>query len=254
MVAARLEKAGATIDRYARPFSHLTEVADAYFQLLMPLLLGSYEPHELEVMSARSPNAKFVKLICAGRQQTSASMAQAKEVQARAISSWRAFFERFDALICPVAPHAAFPHNLSLPSVERELVVEGRHYPYWDHVIWSGALANFAYLPATARPITFRTTDGNPDRRPISGRPNTDPRGAVDGRSIRRLRTTSAICGKQTWQSNSRISLTKLSTDSQLILRLSFVTRRCNPGTPHALLILRKNASVISWHPPFALL
>ena len=72
MVAARLEKAGATIDRYARPFSHLTEVADAYFQLLMPLLLGSYEPHELEVMSARSPNAKFVKLICAVRQQTSA--------------------------------------------------------------------------------------------------------------------------------------------------------------------------------------
>ena len=161
MVAARLEKAGATIDRYARPFSHLTEVADAYFQLLMPILLGSYEPHELEVMSARSPNAKFVKLICAGRQQTSASMAQAKEVQARAISSWRAFFERFDALICPVAPQAAFPHNLSLPSVERELVVEGRHYPYWDHVIWSGALANFAYLPATARPITF-TSAGLP--------------------------------------------------------------------------------------------
>ena len=161
MVAARLEKAGATIDRYARPFSHLTEVADAYFQLLMPLLLGPYEPHELEVMSARSPNAKFVKLICAGRQQTSASMAQAKEVQARAISSWRAFFERFDALICPVAPQAAFPHNLSLPSVERELVVEGRHYPYWDHVIWSGALANFAYLPATARPITF-TSAGLP--------------------------------------------------------------------------------------------
>ena len=86
---------------------------------------------------------------------------QAKEVQARAISSWRAFFERFDALICPVAPQAAFPHNLSLPSVERELVVEGRHYPYWDHVIWSGALANFAYLPATARPITF-TSAGLP--------------------------------------------------------------------------------------------
>lgn len=38
MVAARLEKAGATIDRYARPFSHLTEVADAYFQLLMVLI------------------------------------------------------------------------------------------------------------------------------------------------------------------------------------------------------------------------
>jgi hypothetical protein len=41
------------------------------------------------------------------------------------------------------------------------LVVEGRHYPYWDHVIWSGALANFAYLPATARPITF-TSAGLP--------------------------------------------------------------------------------------------
>ena len=104
------------------------------------------------------------------------------------------FLEQFDALICPVAPQAAFPHNLSLPSVERELVVEGRHYPYWDHVIWSGALANFAYLPATARPITFTSAGlpiGNPDRRPVSGGPNTDPRSRADGRSIRRLRTTS---------------------------------------------------------------
>ena len=50
--------------------------------------------------------------------------------------------------------HAAFQHNLSLPSVERELVVQERRYPYWDHVVWCGALANFAYLPATARPIT----------------------------------------------------------------------------------------------------
>jgi len=44
--------------------------------------------------------------------------------------------------------------HLSLPSVERELVVQERRYPYWDHVVWCGALANFAYLPATARPIT----------------------------------------------------------------------------------------------------
>jgi amidase len=153
-VAARLEKAGAAVDRHARPFSHLTEVADAYFQLLMPLLLGIYTPNELEAMLERSPNAKFVKLIHAGARQTSASMAKSKEVQAKAISSWRSFFERFDALICPVAPHAAFQHNLSLPSVERELVVQERRYPYWDHVVWCGALANFAYLPATARPIT----------------------------------------------------------------------------------------------------
>jgi amidase len=34
------------------------------------------------------------------------------------------------------------------------LVVQERRYPYWDHVVWCGALANFAYLPATARPIT----------------------------------------------------------------------------------------------------
>ncbi|HEY2534420.1 MAG TPA: hypothetical protein VGJ20_41985 [Xanthobacteraceae bacterium] len=34
------------------------------------------------------------------------------------------------------------------------MVVEERRYPYWDHVVWCGALANFAYLPATGRPIT----------------------------------------------------------------------------------------------------
>jgi hypothetical protein len=88
-----------------------------------------------------------------------------------------ASIELYPALICPVAPHSAFQHNLSLPSVERELVVQERRCPYWDHVVWCGALANFAYLPATRQTNRLhlrRTTDGNPivgpyleDRTPI---------------------------------------------------------------------------------------
>jgi hypothetical protein len=196
MVAARLEKAGATIDRYARPFSHLTEVADAYFQLLMPLLLGSYEPHELEVMSARSPNAKFVKLICAGRQQTYASMAQAKEVQARAISSWRAFFEAIRRLDLSGSTTGRFPTQSFTPI--RRARIGGRGPPL--------PLLGSCYLERCARQLRISSGDGkanhlhfrriahgNPDRRPVSGGPNTDPRSRADGRSIRRLRTTSAI-------------------------------------------------------------
>ena len=195
-VAARLEKAGAAVDRHARPFSHLTEVADAYFQLLMPILLGSYTPNELEAMLERSPNAKFVKLIHAGARQTSASMAKSKEVQAKAISSWRSFFERFDALICPVAPHAAFQHKLSLPSLERELVVQEAPLPLLGSCCLVRGIGKFCLSSGDRQANHLhlrRTTDGNPDRRPISGRSNTDPRGPVDGRSIRRLRTTSTI-------------------------------------------------------------
>jgi hypothetical protein len=36
-----------------------------------------------------------------------------------------ASIELYPALICPVAPHAAFQHN---PSVERELVVQERRH------------------------------------------------------------------------------------------------------------------------------
>jgi amidase len=69
-------------------------------------------------------------------------------VQAR----WRAFFERYDVLLCPVGPVCAFAHDQSEDLIARTIVVNGQRRWYWEQLAWI-SLATLAYLPATSAPI-----------------------------------------------------------------------------------------------------
>src|SRR5579883_1923749 len=74
--------------------------------------------------------------------------------------AWRAFFENWDVLLCPVAPTPAFPHDHSEDRDARQLLVDGEKRPYWDQLFWSG-IAGLCYLPATVAPAG-RTAAGLP--------------------------------------------------------------------------------------------
>jgi amidase len=70
---------------------------------------------------------------------------------------WAAFFEDFDALLMPVAPVPAFPHD-HRPFYERRVTVNGRDVSYVDALYaWPG-LAGLAYLPATVMPAGLTST------------------------------------------------------------------------------------------------
>jgi amidase len=73
---------------------------------------------------------------------------------------WRAFFERYDVLLCPVGPVCAFAHDHSEDLIARTVVVNGQRRWYWEQLAWI-SLATLAYLPATAAPIG-RTSGGLP--------------------------------------------------------------------------------------------
>ena len=73
---------------------------------------------------------------------------------------WRAFFERYDVLLCPVGPICAFAHDHSEDLIARTIVVNGQRRWYWEQLAWI-SLATLAYLPATAAPIG-RTPGGLP--------------------------------------------------------------------------------------------
>ena len=75
-------------------------------------------------------------------------------------AQWRAFFRDFDALICPISPTAAFPHDREPDQEARKLVVNGEPQPYLDMLFWPG-IATLPGLPATAAPIG-RTPEGLP--------------------------------------------------------------------------------------------
>ena len=67
-------------------------------------------------------------------------------------AQWAALFGAFDAVICPVMPTPAFPHDRSGRPDDRRIAIDGVEVPYVDQLIWPG-VATAPGLPATAIPV-----------------------------------------------------------------------------------------------------
>ncbi|HZS81537.1 MAG TPA: amidase [Stellaceae bacterium] len=164
-VIAALARAGARIDDKARP-----EIDAAQAHALFIRLLWS-------VMAARSPIEEYERMraeVAALAPEDESRAAQHKRAsvlshrdwlaahheRTRLRHAWRAFFENWDVLLCPVAPTPAFPHDHSEDRDARQLLVDGEKRPYWDQLFWSG-IAGLCYLPATVAPAG-RTAAGLP--------------------------------------------------------------------------------------------
>ena len=159
----RLELAGAVVDRTARPAFDLAEAIASYIMLIAPLFGATFSDADIAAFSDRAESlppqaAKYLKSIAAGRSRSLSEFMGAKEVQARNQAAWADFFLSQDFLICPVAPTAAFVHQVEPMSFARTVDYDGQTHPYWDQFLWCGALANFAHLPGTARPLALTAT------------------------------------------------------------------------------------------------
>jgi amidase len=73
---------------------------------------------------------------------------------------WREWFERYDALICPVMATPAFPHNQDGNFDSRTVEIDGTTRPYRDLVSWTGLIGVLG-LPSAVPPIG-RTSAGLP--------------------------------------------------------------------------------------------
>ena len=153
-VGSALQRTGARVDFKARPFTDTDGVADAYLQLVLPFLAGNSTAQEIAASVGRVGDvaARHARLVDPAASTLAAYFA-AKEVQARSKLAWARFFEFHDVVICPVMPSAIRRHAHEGETWERTVVVEGKEIAYWEQSLWCGALATFAHLPATARPI-----------------------------------------------------------------------------------------------------
>ena len=84
----------------------------------------------------------------------------AETARAQLQAQWRVLFESFDAVICPVMPTPAFPHDHAPEQETRRIDVDGNEFAYSDQMAWHG-VANLTGLPATAIPVGF-SPDGLP--------------------------------------------------------------------------------------------
>ncbi|MCQ4190979.1 amidase family protein [Methylocystis suflitae] len=84
----------------------------------------------------------------------------ANEKRAKMSEAMREFFSRFDVLIAPVAPVAAFPHDHGPLPLRRLTCSDGRVISYLEMINWI-AIATVLGLPATVVPAGF-TKSGLP--------------------------------------------------------------------------------------------
>ncbi|MFQ6144293.1 amidase [Streptomyces seoulensis] len=164
-VADALAAGGARVERHSPLLPDLTEAGLLYMELLTSGAVGRMpaEAYEgLRTMAAaleaddRSPGAARLRgaafshrdwLVADGRRELHRH-------------GWRRLFAAFDAVVCPITPTPAFPHDHHPDPEQRLIDVDGVAYPYFDQLVWAG-VATMPGLPATAVPAG-RTSEGLP--------------------------------------------------------------------------------------------
>jgi amidase len=75
----------------------------------------------------------------------------AGEARERQRAAWAQFFERYDVLLAPVMPTAAYPHDTDAPLDKRLLDIDGIPVPALPSIAWCCAIGS-ALLPVVTLP------------------------------------------------------------------------------------------------------
>ncbi|HUN57906.1 MAG TPA: amidase [Candidatus Binataceae bacterium] len=149
--AQTLAAAGAQVDYVARPAFTLEKVTDTFFALLQAALAGGVSNERIEDYAAtvgQTPAAHTRRLLAMRHRQWLSY--NERRLQMR--KAWEEFFTHWDAILLPVMPCPAIPHDHSEPQAGRTAAVGGEQIPYWSLITWM-APAGACYLPATVVPV-----------------------------------------------------------------------------------------------------
>ncbi|OXM62697.1 amidase [Amycolatopsis vastitatis] len=164
-VAAALADGGARVERHSPLLPDLTEAATLYTQLLVSGSVARFPVESDEQLRTRVAglSAADQSLDAARRRAMVFSHRDWMEANNRREvhrHGWRQLFTEFDAVVCPITPTPAFPHDHHPDPLERRIDIDGVDYPYFDQLVWAG-LATMPGLPATAIPAG-RSPEGLP--------------------------------------------------------------------------------------------
>ncbi|KLJ00415.1 hypothetical protein WQ56_10060 [Luteimonas sp. FCS-9] len=163
-VGAALARAGAVVSDRARPGISPRDAHTTYLSLLGSTgLVNLPDAYYAEAQRAAaaldasddSPSAVLTR----ARVLDHRSWSDHDEARTRDRLRWRAFFDDWDVLICPISATTAYAHD-HRPKLERVLAVDTAMTSHYEHYFWVG-LATVAYLPSTAFPSGL-SRDGLP--------------------------------------------------------------------------------------------
>ena len=156
-LAGNLGKAGLNVTRQSPLLPDFAASSRLYMRMLMSFLAASFPPDV--IAGAQAGAAKLApddKSLAAERLRgivlSHREWLFADGGRARLRAQWRELFKSFDAVICPIMPTPAYPHDHSPDQEKRRIDIDGDDYPYLDQLAWPG-IATLPGLPATAIPI-----------------------------------------------------------------------------------------------------
>jgi amidase len=149
--ALALASGGARVDHQARPAFTLDKAFDTFFALLQAALAGGASLARIEdyaTAEGDTPVPRTQRLLAMRHRQWLSVNERRMQMRKR----WEEFFADWDAILLPVMPCPAIPHDHSDPIASRTALVNGEQRPYWDLIAWM-APAGACYLPATVVPV-----------------------------------------------------------------------------------------------------
>jgi amidase len=164
-LAANLGKAGVRIERDSPPLPDFAASSRLYMRMLMSFLAASFPPERIAAAQAGAAKLEPNDMSLAAERLRGMVLSHrdwvlADGARARLRAQWRELFKNFDAVICPVMPTPAYPHNHSPEQETRRINIDGKDHAYPDQLSWPG-IATLPGLPATAIPIGL-SPDGLP--------------------------------------------------------------------------------------------
>ncbi|MET0219951.1 MAG: amidase [Tardiphaga sp.] len=156
-LADNLGKAGVSITRKSPLLPDFAASTRLYMRMLLSFLGGGF-PQEIydgakEAVAKLPPDASGLAVErLRGLVLSHREWVQADNMRARLRAQWRELFNSFDAVICPIMPTPAYPHDHSPDQELRRIKIDGIDHVYPDQLAWPG-IATLPGLPATAIPL-----------------------------------------------------------------------------------------------------
>jgi amidase len=155
-LAGNLARAGAKIERQSPLWPDFAASSRLFMRMLMSFLAIAFQPEIYAGAVAAAPNLPKDDLTLQAERLRGIALSHRDWVMAESArgqlrAQWRELFKNFDAVICPVMPTPAFPHDHSPEQEKRRINVDGKELAYPDQMAWPG-IANLPGLPATAIP------------------------------------------------------------------------------------------------------